>query len=171
MSKIWGYYNNKLDKTWFDSSNVKYAECIDNENNLKTLKVVFNNGTQYQYNEVKVQDYLLFREDLSQGKALNKFIKGNGYKYEKLGDANLESLDDELEFRMKGGVFVNYSNGTLKLLDSTDTEIFNKNVDLNLDAFNAICGILVAVGKDIYVVQGVKEQEDKNKELVEEALF
>ena len=84
MSKIFNYYSKDVDKCWYNSSNIKYSECIDKDGELKTVKIVFANGTQYQYNKVNVQDYLLFRENTSQGKALNKFIKSKGYEYEKL---------------------------------------------------------------------------------------
>ena len=166
MAKIWGYYNNKLDKTWYNSSNIKYSECIDNENDLKTLKVVLNNGSQYQYNKVKVQDYLMFREDESQGKALNKYIKANGYEYEKLDNADIQSLNDELEFRKSDGIFVNYIDGKLILMDSIDKEIFNKETELNIDAFNTVCGVLSAIGKNLYIINGV-ESETENKEIKE----
>ena len=106
MSKIFNFYANDVDKTWYQSSNIKFSECIDHDNDLKTLKVVFNNGTQYQYNKVDVRDYLLFREAASQGKALNESIKAKGYEYEKLEDVDTKTLEDELNFRMEGGVFV-----------------------------------------------------------------
>jgi len=168
MSKIWGYYGNRVDKTWFDSSNIKFAECIDNENDLKTLKVVFNNGSQYEYSNVKVQDFLLFRDDLSQGKALNKYIKSRGYEYKKLEDANLESLGNELEFRRNGGIFVNYTDGKLILTDSVDKEIFNKEVELNIDTFNTICDVLTAVGKELYVINGI--ESENNNDVFEKAV-
>ena len=155
MAKIWGYYNHKLDRTWFNSSNVKYSECIDNENDLKTLKVVFNNGTQYQYNKIKVQDFLLFREDESQGKALNKYIKAKGYEYEKLENVDIQALNDELEFRKNNGIFVDYKDGELVLRDAIDQEIFNQKIELNKDTFDTVCGVLCAVGKNISVVNGV----------------
>ena len=89
MSKIFNLYTkNKdgidVDRTWYQSSNIKYSECLDYDNRLKTLKVVFNNGTQYEYKNVNSQDYLLFRDASSQGKALNEYIKPKGYEYEKL---------------------------------------------------------------------------------------
>ena len=111
MSKIWSYYNNKLDKAWFDSSNVKYCECVDNDNEFKTLRVVFNNGSKYEYKNVSVQDYLLFREDASQGKAMGKYIKAKKYEYERLDNVDIEAIDKELEFRRNGGIFVDYSDG------------------------------------------------------------
>ena len=151
MAKIFNYYTNNVDKTWYDSSNVKYSECIDHDNELKTLKIVFNNGTQYQYNEVNVNKYLLFREDLSQGKALNKYIKGEGYEYEKLENADMENLQKELEFRQKGGIFISYEDNHFQLKDNKDNVICEKEIELNQDTFDLICTSLEAVGKELYV--------------------
>ena len=103
MAKKFNLYCNGVDKTWYDSTNVVYTECIDNENKPKTLKVVFANGTQYQYNDVDVRDYLLLREDKSQGKALNRLIKEKKYEYVKLENADLDAINDELFFRSKNG--------------------------------------------------------------------
>ena len=54
MSKIFNYYSDKVDHTWYNSSNIVYSECIDHDDALKTLKVVFANGTQYAYYDVDV---------------------------------------------------------------------------------------------------------------------
>ena len=32
MSKIYNVYENKLDRTWYQSSNILYSECDDKEN-------------------------------------------------------------------------------------------------------------------------------------------
>jgi len=48
--------------------------------NTKELIVTFKHAT-YIYYEVKEEDYVAFRDAESQGKALNKYIKG--YSYEK----------------------------------------------------------------------------------------
>ena len=96
MSKIISYYKEDLDKCWYNSSNVVYSECKDHDNALKEVNVVFKNGNEYVYHDVTVQDYLMFREDASQGKALNKFIK----KYEftrKEEKRDLELLKEELD--------------------------------------------------------------------------
>ncbi len=151
MSKIFNFYANDVDKTWYQSSNIKFSECIDHDNDLKTLKVVFNNGTQYQYNKVDVRDYLLFREATSQGRALNQSIKGKGYEYEKLEDADIKSLEDELNFRMEEGIFVFYDGAKLTIKDCVDKVICEREVKLTEDAFDAICAALNAVGKDLYV--------------------
>jgi hypothetical protein len=160
MSKIFNFYANDVDKTWYQSSNIKFSECIDHDNDLKTLKVVFNNGTQYQYNKVDVRDYLLFKNDSSQGKALNQFIKGKGYEYEKLEDADTKTLEDELNFRMEGGIFVFYDGTKLIMKDNEDKIICEREVKLTEDAFDAICAALNAVGKDLYVEGKGFENED-----------
>ena len=147
--KIFDVYSNDVNRVWFQSSNIKYCECIDHDNRLKTLKVVFNNGTQYRYDNVDVRDFLLFRDAESQGKALNQYIKAKNYQYEKLENADLATLDGELSFRMEGGVFIDYDGSVLKMRDNKDAEIFNKEVKLDKDALNTVCGVLVAVGKDV----------------------
>jgi hypothetical protein len=147
--KIFSFYSNDVDRVWYQSSNIKYSECIDHDNELKTLTVVFNNGTQYRYDKVDVRDYLLFKNDESQGKALNQFIKTKGYSYEKLDNADLATLDGELSFRMEGGVFIDYDGETLKMRDNMDKVIFEKKTKVNKEVLNDMCGLLVAVGKDI----------------------
>ena len=150
MSKIFNFYTNDTDKTWYQSSNIRYSECIDHDNELKTLKVVFNNGTQYQYNKVDVRDFLLFRDASSQGKALNEYIKSKGYEYEKLENADLAALDSELTFRMEDGIFVFYDNGKFTMKDNKDRIICEKDVTLSEASFNTICSALEAVGKQLY---------------------
>ena len=155
MSKIFGFYSknkdgNHIDRIWYQSSNIKYSECIDHDNELKTLKVVFNNGTQYQYNKVAVQDYLLFRDAASQGKALNESVKSRGYEYEKLENADLGTLDDELNFRMEDGIFVFYEDGKFTMKDNKDNVICERDVKLTSEAFDTVCSALESVGKQLY---------------------
>lgn len=96
MGKIASIYQNNLDKAWYNSSNIVYSECIDKKDELKEVKVVFKNGVEYSYLDVAVQDYLMFREDASQGKALNKFLRK--YKYEKHEEKrDLTLLNEELQ--------------------------------------------------------------------------
>jgi len=150
MSKVFNFYANDTDKTWYQSSNIRYSECIDHDNELKTLKVVFNNGTQYQYDKVDVRDYLLFRDASSQGKALNEYVKSKEYEYEKLENADLAALDSELTFRMEDGIFVFYDNGKFTMKDNKDRIICEKDVTLSEASFNTICSALEAVGKQLY---------------------
>ena len=154
MSKIFNVYTkdkdgNDIDRTWYLSSNVKYSECVDRDNELKVLRVVFNNATQYEYKDVDVSQYLLFRDAESQGKALNQYIKPKGYAYEKLEDVDLGTLEDELTFRMEGGVFVDYDGNVLKMRNNKDEVILDKDTKLDREALNAVCAALVAVGKDV----------------------
>lgn len=90
----------KTQKIWYDSSMIFYSEMIEDENeNVGDLYIVFKNGTKYRYNKVKFEDYILFiagGTDASQGKTLNKVIKGK-YDYEKIGDADMAALREELE--------------------------------------------------------------------------
>lgn len=121
MSKIFNYYSKDIDKCWYNSSNIKYSECIDKDGELKTVKIVFANGTQYQYNKVNVQDYLLFRENTSQGKALNKFIKSKGYEYEKLENADIDKINEEFSFRTGNGIEIEKcDDNSIKVFDNED---------------------------------------------------
>lgn len=98
MSILKEIYTNKKDKVWYDSSNILFSECYDNDNDFKLLKVVFNNGYTYLYKNVDVNDYLMFKyggTDGSNGKALNKFIK-NKYEYERIENSNIDEIENEL---------------------------------------------------------------------------
>lgn len=164
MSKIFNFYANDTDKTWYQSSNIRYSECIDHDNDLKTLKVVFNNGTQYQYKKVDVRDYLLFRDASSQGKALNEYIKPKGYEYEKMENADLATLDGELTFRMEDGIFVLYDGDKFTIKDNKDNVICEKEVKLTEAAFQTICSALEAVGKQLYTDGDNFVEDGENKE-------
>ena len=164
MSKIFGFYANDEDQQWYQSSNVRYSKCFDHDNNLKTLRVVFNNGTQYQYKKVDVRDYLLFRDASSQGKALNEYIKPKGYEYEKMENADLATLDGELTFRMEDGIFVLYDGNKFTIKDNKDNVICEKEVKLTEAAFQTICSALEAVGKQLYIEGDNFVEDGENKE-------
>lgn len=146
MAKKFNIYCNGVDKTWYDSSNVAYSECIDNENKPKTLKIVFTNGTQYQYNDVDVRDYLLFREDSSQGKALNRLIKEKKYEYSKLDNADLEAINEELFFRSENGFYVENNDEFFEIKNNKDESVFKLSKPLEEDYFDLVVDILKAVG-------------------------
>ena len=125
MAKLFNYYSDSLDRTWYKSSNIVYSECIDNENDFKTLIVVFANGTRYKYTGVDVNDYLLFRESESQGKALNTIIKAKKYEYEKLDNVDVEALRAEYEERIGGSNYwTNDTDNGFKVVDSKDNVVF-----------------------------------------------
>lgn len=153
MSKKFSIYHNDVEKVWYDSSNVVYTECIDYENKPKTLKVVFSNGTQYQYNNVNVNDYLLLREDVSQGKALNRIIKGKKYEYEKLGNADLDAINDELFFRSNDGIYIENGSEFFEIRNNKDESLFKLSKPLDKDYFDLVVDILKAVGKNVKEIE------------------
>lgn len=146
MSKLLSVYEDNVDKVWYDSSNVKYSECIDNDNKPKTLKVVFANGYQYQYDDVDVRDYLQFRESSSQGRDINKFIKANGYKCTRLNDADMDAINDEYMFRSNKGFFIKNSDDKFEIRNNVGENVFNLSKQLDEDTYNVVKDILTSVG-------------------------
>ena len=158
MSKIFGFYKEDengvgLDRYWFDSSNVKYCECIDKEGERKTLRVVFNNGSQYEYTGVDVNHYLLFSEDASQGKALNKYIKGNKYEFKKLDNVDVQEINDELDYRVGGGNFLELTADGFNILDNKDSVLYSSDITIGEDLSNAIVDIVKLFGHKIKLVK------------------
>lgn len=154
MSKIYSYYENKNDDigikhTWYNSSNVKYSECVDEKDKLKKLKIVFSNGTQYQYNDVDVRDFLLFENSDSQGKALNRLIKEKKYEYVKLENADLEAIEEELFFRSKNGFYVENNDSFFEIKNNKDESVFKLSKPLEEDYYDLVVDILKAVGLTI----------------------
>lgn len=156
MSKKYNVYTkdengNDVDKTWYNSSNIVYTECFDPDNELKTLKVVFSNGTQYKYEKVDTRDYLLFRESESQGKALNRLIKEKKYEYEKLENADLEAINEELFFRSGNGFYLenNTEKDYFEIKNSSDDSVFKLTKALEPGYFEMVGDILEAVGLTI----------------------
>lgn len=133
MSKIKSFYCNDVDKVWYDSSNVLYSECDDITDGLKVLRVTFKNGRTYQYYDVNVHDYLLFRENASQGVALNKFIKQ--YRCERIDDLNVDDIQSELE-KLNASESLKTKNDLFEKLDNIYESIISvrenlKKYDLN----------------------------------------
>lgn len=143
MSVVLNVYKDEVDYTWYDSSNILYSECYDKNNDLKSLKVVFKGGRSYLYEKINVNDYLLFRSDLSQGKALNKYIIK--YASVRLPDTDLEELENSRKLIIESRnqvseddvntiYHIQYddSNGNIKLLfeDKTIFEGVENNISL-----------------------------------------
>lgn len=89
----------KIDKAWFESSNIFYSEFLeDKEKNKGDLIITFNNGATYKYKDVLIApNYLLFKHgglDGSNGKVFNKLIKPI-YEVEKLENKDIEKLLQE----------------------------------------------------------------------------
>lgn len=149
MSKLFNYYVNDVDYTWYNSSNIKYSECIDKDGELKTLNIVFSNGTQYQYVGLTVQDYLLFRDSDSQGKALNKYIKAKGYEFKKLGDANLDDINNEYLFRTSNGIELEHCDDTIKLYDTNKRLLCELDLSKEVPMEDILTQVLESVGYKI----------------------
>lgn len=134
------YYNQEkeLDRAWFDSSNVLYGECDDSSNTQeKTVVIVFKNGSQYQYSDVNIGDWLDFKASESQGKALNSIFKAKGYQYKKLDELrDLEELENEFVIRSNNGVYMEFVNDEsfkrqfLKVTDCKDNVVLYTNAEV-----------------------------------------
>lgn len=144
MSKILNYYNNKthIDKVWYDSSNVLYSECDDIENDYKNVRITFNNGSTYEYKQVNVNDYMMFREDISQGKAINKFIKK--YECEKLENKNIENINEELISLKEIGKEILKDNVNITINEEVIRSCFdNRIVDIDISTHDKESVLLV----------------------------
>ena len=141
MSRIFGFYANDVDKNWYQSSTIRYSECDDHDNDLKTLRVVFNNGAQYEYKDVDVMQYLKFREDLSQGKALNKYIKSQDYEYSKLEEANLDDINERLK-NVYGWLFIRNTDDGFDLVNATNEVQYHRDEKLSESEIELVKGII-----------------------------
>lgn len=144
MAKLFKYYNDDLEKVWYQSSNIKYSEIDDKDNSLKVLRIVFNGGTMYQYEDVDVYDYLKFRDADSQGKAFAQYIRK--YKCEKLEAPDLKAIEEELVFRSGNGFEIKNTEKGYKIIDASGKEVFNLDKKLDEDTYNIINDVLKAVG-------------------------
>lgn len=155
MSVILNVYKDKVDYTWYDSSNILYSECYDKDNDLKDLKIVFKGGRSYLYEKIDVNDYLMFRSDLSQGKALYKYIvvkdiNGNQkHNVVRLPDTDLKELEDkrlliieernsQMEDNCEPIYNIQYdeSNGNIKLL--FDNKVIFEGVENQISLFHIL---------------------------------
>jgi hypothetical protein len=100
MSVIFNKLIENIDYCWYDSSNILYSECDDKKDELKDVKVVFKGGRTYLYKKVNVQDYLKFRNNISQGKALRQYLdvkteNGNKkYEFIRIEDTDINELEE-----------------------------------------------------------------------------
>lgn len=85
-------YINKVDHVWYDSSNIVYSQCYDNDGPEKTVKVVFKGGRTYLYKGVSDTDYVQCKLAESNGSAFAKFTKK--YQGVRIADTDLEKLDE-----------------------------------------------------------------------------
>ena len=150
------YIEDKMDKAWFDSSNIYYAECDESDTQFKTVRVIFKNGAIYQYEQVKVFDWTMFKNAESQGKKLNELFKKSGYKYEKIGTANIEELQDEYVFRSGKGYTLYINDGKLTLMDYQD--VIKYTMELPEESIvNDIKSMLESIGNVVRVKNEIKD--------------
>lgn len=150
------YIEDKMDKAWFDSSNIYYAECDESDTQFKTVRVIFKNGAIYQYEQVKVFDWTMFKNAESQGKKLNELFKKAGYKYEKIGTANIEELQDEYVFRSGKGYTLYINDGKLTLMDYQD--VIKYTMELPEESVvNDIKSMLESIGNVVRVKNEIKD--------------
>jgi hypothetical protein len=130
------YIEDKIDMAWFDSSNIVYAECDESDTAEKTVRVTFKNGSQYEYYKVNVNDWVMFKNADSQGKALNKYIKKDSYEYKKIWDNDIESINKKLEFYLndekeaeeddlKAKYLLSFDNGRLEVCNGLNETIYS----------------------------------------------
>lgn len=150
------YIEDKMDKAWFDSSNIYYAECDESDTQFKTVRVIFKNGAIYQYEQVKVFDWTMFKNAESQGKKLNELFKKAGYKYEKIGTANIEELKDEYVFRSGKGYTLYINDGKLTLMDYKD--VIKYTMELPEESVvNDIKSMLESIGNVVRIKNEIKD--------------
>ena len=150
------YIEDKMDKAWFDSSNIYYAECDESDTQFKTVRVIFKNGAIYQYEQVKVFDWTMFKNAESQGKKLNELFKKAGYKYEKIGTANIEELQDEYVFRSGKGYTLYINDGKLTLMDYQD--VIKYTMELPEESVvNDIKSMLESIGNGVRIKNEIKD--------------
>ena len=150
------YIEDKMDKAWFDSSNIYYAECDESDTQFKTVRVIFKNGAIYQYEQVKVFDWTMFKNAESQGKKLNELFKKAGYKYEKIGTANIEELQNEYVFRSGKGYTLYINDGKLTLMDYQD--VIKYTMELPEESvINDIKSMLESIGNVVRIKNEIKD--------------
>ena len=146
----------KMDIAWFDSSHIYYAECDESDTQFKTVRVIFKNGAIYQYEQVKVFDWTMFKNAESQGKKLNELFKKAGYKYEKIGTANIEELQDEYVFRSGKGYTLYINDGKLTLMDYKD--VIKYTMELPEESVvNDIKSMLESIGNVVRIKNEIKD--------------
>ena len=150
------YIEDKMDKAWFDSSNIYYAECDESDTQFKTVRVIFKNGAIYQYEQVKVFDWTMFKNAESQGKKLNELFKKAGYKYEKIGTANIEELQDEYVFRSGKGYTLYINDGKLTLMDYQDVIKYTMALPEE-SVINDIKSMLESIGNVVRIKNEIKD--------------
>lgn len=153
MIKFGYYLDNVKDKAWFNSSNVIYGECDESDTQEKTVRLVFKNGTVYQYEKVNVYDWTLFKNSDSQGKALREIFIENEYPYSRLKDKmDINALNEEYEFRAihKGLTIMVDDNNHATVMDNEDKPLYE--CDEGKERVSVMEGLLKALGHQVKII-------------------
>lgn len=169
MSIIYNRYLNNVDHTWYDSSNVLYSECFDNQNINKNVKLVFKGGRTYLYKDVNADDYLQFKlTNESHGSAANKFIIKK-YECVRLSDTDMETLEKFKESTIEedNKIDESMSNIAYHIDINDETGEFNLSIN-NRQLFSGIEGQVSILNllKSLnikYTLNSIKNEETKNE--------
>ena len=148
MAKILSVYENEVERTWYDSSNVFYSECDDTNNIEKNLRITFKDGRTYEYEVVNFYDYLSFRDAESQGKILNKLIKS--CKTTKLDNKDVAVLKEELETKLNTNQETSLKDEYSVVIKENDFDVMQDNNviktislnDTNVNILTEFCTII-----------------------------
>lgn len=80
--------------SYFDSSNILACSYMPSD---KKLLIIFKNGSRYMYYDIPNSIYESFVTSDSQGKALNKLIKTQGFEYEFYDTTDTEEILNIIE--------------------------------------------------------------------------
>lgn len=110
--KTYNRYENNIDHTWYDSSNIVYSQCYD-KGDTKSVKIVFKGGRTYLYRGVSMSDYIIFRDSESTGEAANRNIVKK-YQAVRVEDVPLDEIQAMKERFIDEDKKLNEEMGNLK---------------------------------------------------------
>lgn len=131
----------KRDFTWYDSSNILYSECVDNEDDYKTLYIVYKKGGDvYKYYNVSVVDYLFIRDAVSQGKEC--YVRLKPYKYENVGKVDVSAIEEVYNSRLSSSCCIYECGGTTAVTDGN-----RKNIaEIDTEHLDSVVKVLDGLG-------------------------
>jgi hypothetical protein len=171
MALTYRKYIMSVDHCWYDSSNIKYSECFDTQDDSpRVVKVVFKGGRTYIYRDVDVSKYVMFRDAASQGLAFGMTLKN--CPFERVDDTPVESLDRMLEeFRKmdtqegERNVELSINNETGEFVVKVNGTPLYEGVEGRVSVINlfAALGIVYTLDEDNGLHVTKKEEFENNK--------
>lgn len=180
MAIIFNKYVDNKDHIWYDSSNVLYSLCYDNNGSDKALKIVFKGGRTYLYKNVDVNDYIAFKLHESNGKGANQYIvkKYNGIRLPDTDLDKLEALKEEFindnkvtEEAFSNLVYhISYNDTTGEFALKMNNKVIYKGVEGEVSILNLFksMGIGFTMSEDYEPEELILENNELKKE--EEAI-